>query len=294
MDLVIYANAVADYKYTTDHIMFGLPCEIVNCGSVPLVQVKDLLELHKYASFYIYPRELLHSIVPDEVAKGDISKIICITTEYKLKKKIDLYDIEISNLEEILTIRGQCHREAISDLEKYFTLIFKQLVVCRFDENNQIYFENFKEDDSSEVKIKITNNNFETLRRVIVKQNLLNEQIWIPDKDGNYDGESAKIFYRAMAAHNKNPLSTGEMIAYVKNYGGRSYEEIMNGSIFKLYSDFSCLTNRENYRTNMNFRLVCDGSKLPEVSLTQDFIKSFYEDAKSKYSVNLSSLGLGN
>ena len=75
-----------------------------------------------------------------------------------------------------------------------------------------------------------------------------------------------------MQAARLNPISFEEMVAYVKNLGKITYQEVMEENVLQLHCDYSCLQKEEDYRTAMNFRLVAD-KKTSQQILWQDHEK---------------------
>ena len=87
------------------------------------------------------------------------------------------------------------------------------------------------------------------------------------------------------------------MVAYVKNLGKITYQEVMEENVLQLHCDYSCLQKEEDYRTAMNFRLVADkktSQQLAKEKLTSKFIDSLYDNSDSYLLTDLGKLGFVN
>jgi len=144
-------------------------------------------------------------------------------------------------------------KELIKSFEKLFSLVLRKTVklnanddIFQFEimskrvnkKNNNYDLKDSDDKDniikSSKVANKIDFSNYDTLREIIMKQNLIFEpKIY---KDPLVQEWANKVL--ESRAKNSAKISIEDFITTVKNYDGLTYKQIMEQSIYQTYADF--------------------------------------------------------
>ena len=233
--MIIYGD------YTTDDLILNLPCtEIKEIGTIYPIRIID------YKKF--------------------INSSQCLRmTKEKLKIKEDISNLKLAFFgmirlyEEILKIDDAKY------LEKLVIDEFKSLLklVTKKDFEFGTYGDKIAfTSEVGEEFFEVNEENFDDLREIVFKQNVIVEEVEYEDKEVN------KWLKKARKAHNKNGgIEFAEMVALVKNNGGLTYKEVCNQNIFQLYIDFKTITLSKSYDTSILFKTVSD--KVESVDYTK-------------------------
>lgn len=249
--------------YTTLDVMYDLPCNIQNCGLIYPIKIRDYIKFLKgYNLYFTYTPKYLKALVPDEIKQGGLSKTILLM--YGQKSQPDEFSKSKSENEILL--------EIVNELEEVFSIITKQNITY----NNGSF---------TGKDVIINDKNFDFVKKVVALSNVIYQPNYYEDK------EFAKVMEKARKAHNKGGISFDEMIAYVKNNGKLTYEEVMNQNVLQFYADYNCQANNENYRTMMTFGCVSDDKSIKKTKLTPAFMNKLFENSDSSLLITLGDLG---
>lgn len=175
-----------------------------------------------------------------------------------------------------LVLHGLGEQNAIPIFEKLFSLVFKKEVSFLSDGGRY----GFLIDENH----AITNINYDKVREIIMKQNIVHEQKVYKDP------LVQKWAMKAMEARAKNAIkmSLEDMLTTVSVFKGVSYDVLAEQTYYQLYSDFQRISKIKSYDSTILFK--CAGAK--DISLEYfaedlELYKSPYEDLfKSKDKLN--------
>jgi hypothetical protein len=167
----------------------------------------------------------------------------------------------------------------IKDLEKLFSLVTQKEVFFISTEN--IY--GFVIDEEH----MISADNYDEVRKVIMKQNLMFEQKVYKDE------LVRKWVEKAMKARSKNAVEVGieDMLTTIHVVSGISYDKLMDYTIYQLQASFNRISKIKGYDTNIAFK--CAGAEkinLDYFAEKIDMFKSPYDDILKKKEDKLSNL----
>jgi hypothetical protein len=175
----------------------------------------------------------------------------------------------------IFGFKEEERKENISNLEKLFTLTLHKEVFFIMLENNTYGFivNNREFDENSEVNV-ITNENYEQLRSVIMKQNIMHEQ---------------KVFKNPLVqqwantvieskAKNSVKISMEDMLTTVSVVKCKDYDELDNYSIYQVYADFYRIRKMKSYDSSVLFRTVSNDVKIEDFAEDLDLYHNPYDD----------------
>jgi hypothetical protein len=210
--------------YDVEDILLDNPCRIDNVDIYP-IKVAKWKKFQKYISYLIMSRE-----------------------HYKITEDQPFLQCIIVNMMQVYNNKEYPQDDNLK--LQLINYIFKQLcdmfsIVTRTTityENNSELGDCFVNHDK---KILIHEKNFDTIRQVILKQNILFEPIIYKSK---LKEKWAQSVARGRAKKNKG-LSLAEMISIVREGLKISYEEINELNIFQLYVDFYRHDNTKIYET---------------------------------------------
>lgn len=173
----------------------------------------------------------------------EISKYLYISKQHMESQLGDQFNDDIKLLDFLILITDD-KLKLQHDLEKLFSLVFKEEVV--FVANDKDY--GFIIDEN---KI-INRNNYEEIREIIMKQNLLFEPKIFKDP------LVQKWAEKVIKARSKNAIKINieDMITTVSIKTGKSYDLIANQSLYQLYADFKRISKDKDYDTSVLFKTV--------------------------------------
>ncbi|QSF43271.1 hypothetical protein [Paenibacillus tianjinensis] len=139
-----------------------------------------------------------------------------------------------------------CGEDFIARLEILFSIVTKKQVIYYYNGENSY---GFSIDEASH----ITKYNYDLVRNVIMKQNIMIEPKVYKNKI------VAEWAAKAAAAKSKNgvKMTYEDMVSTVSVYTGKSYKELEEQTIYQLQSDFSRIGKMMEYTTTIAF--MCAG-----------------------------------
>lgn len=162
-------------------------------------------------------------------------------------------------------------------LVKLFSLVLKRDVKYYTDEN--VY--GFIVD--AENGLGIDGRNFDRLREVIMRQNLMHEQkVW---KDPLL-AEFAR-YQQEVESRNSIKMGIEDMVTTVAMFSGKTYEEISEFTIYQLKASFHRVNKFKNYDTTVAFK--CVGSDAPLGHFAEQ-VDLFEDSSKDLLKGNLDKL----
>ena len=240
------------YKdYTSDDLLCNEPCFVdIMGGYIYPISVNDYRkEFNKYTVYLIHNKKTLG--LPQEVSLMDgliyvVSKVII------QQKKMDDKDAWLYVLNQM------------SDL---FSLVTKKEIIpkiCKNNDNSESVFFSDKEET-----VKIDSKNFNAIKQIILKMNLLKESRY-------YEREIDKIWEeKAMLARQKNnpKLELGEIMLIVSQDMKWDLNYINNNlNIFQLYAYYYRICKVDDSAKTSLF--ACVSSSIKPIP----FVKGVYED----------------
>lgn len=270
MDIEIYKD------YSPEDILLDEPCYILGCGDIYPVRVKDKNKLYKYIDYITVSIQHMGGTNDEDLLKLLINTHIL---------KNDDYSEEILQNTEALQFYFY---KSISDLEELFSIVTRKTV--KFDEqesNNQGVFIFTSEDKT----VFITDSNFNDVRKVILKQNLLHEP-------KIYKNEiTQKWAEKALKARKKNNPSTEfyDVLNIVSCENNVPYSVIKNEmSIFQVYADYFRLCNSKQYDRATLFKSAYkfDEKSIPNISFNDGVIEQLFKSPYEGLFVDGNSLGV--
>ena len=156
--------------------------------------------------------------------------------------------------------------ELVKKLEDIFSITTRQDV--KFISNGQI--EGFIIGNSNIITIY----NYEEIRNIILKQNLIHEQKIYKTKIMNDWAQ------KALKAKQKNAskILMEDIITTVSVGTGKNYSDLENYTIYQIYSDFYRLRKMVEYDTNVQFKCVGADLKLDDYAEDLDIFHNPYDD----------------
>lgn len=252
--MLIYKNPISKDEYTTDDAIMDEPCYLDSLGYIYPVLTKDYNRFSKYAKYIVF-------------------------SEKHLNLQLNLSLLECLILLSMETIGGEekdAYCQCILQLESLFSIITRTDVRIR-DYNNLIFSDDKK-------TVVIDTDNFNTLRKIVLKQNMLQEpKIYT-------DPYQAKWMEKARIAKMKNTptVDIGEIITIVSCGTGKTYEVIKNQNILQLYADYYRLIQVANYEAITLFKTVSE--KLPDIKYIEPIVNELYKDPDADMRINSNNL----
>lgn len=248
MSIYIYKD------YNVEDILFDIPCPVMNCGDVYPIKVKDYKRFNKYTKYISFGAKHLGVKEDSDLLKGLIGLVL-----RDMNGDIDIkthQELVYSNLYKIF-----------EELEELFSLVTrKQIKMNKEVETNYVF-------TSSDNSVVISDYNFNEVRKVILKQNLLHEP-------KIYEHELTRKWAEKVkkARLKKNPPTPfSEIINIVRSELKIPYKEIQELNILQLYVDYSRICNTKHADTITLFKTVTsDPKKLPNIEFSDGVIEKLY------------------
>lgn len=240
--------------------ILGRPESIQDVGNVYPIKIKDYDEFTNCNSVLYYTKNHFH--LEDDQELLD---------QYKTLDMI------------ILGAEGR--ESIIKDFEKIFSLATNKDVSFTINENNYAFI--------GDEDCIIHRDNYDQIRNLIMKQNLLFEQKVFKNELVREWAESV------LKARSKNSMdiSMEDKINTVHIFTGISYNDIANQTIYQLEEDFARISKLIGYETSIS--LKCAGAEKVKVEYfaeSIDMFKNPYDDIFKNSNSKLSNLNkaLGN
>lgn len=156
--------------------------------------------------------------------------------------------------------------ELIKKLEDTFSIVTRKKV--NFVSSNE--HEGFLIEDGT----IITTQNYELIREMILRQNLIFEQKVYKNKVVQEWAD------RVLESRNKNSsnITIEDFITTVSVYKGKNYEELMEYSIYQIYADFYRIRKMKKYDTDILFTSVGAEMTIEDFAEELNMFKSPYDD----------------
>lgn len=243
-------------EYDVGDVLFDLPYEEEGKLRIYPIKVKDYKKFKQYLHYFLGSKK--HYQLDKKTNLLDY--LIAVNVA---KKKEDVKGNEVDINELIVSV--------IHELEQAFSLICREEIYCNWDslKEDNITFTNGTGD------IQITKKNFDKIRRIILKQNVLIEPKIFEDE---IEAKLAEKYMKAKRKKSEGKVleTLGEMANVISCYCGKSYEELYNQNLMQFHADYNrCLTNEEA-RNSAIFRTVSD--KVKVVTYSQPIIKDLFKD----------------
>ena len=254
------------YKsYGIEDILFDLPCRIDDTLSVYPVKVADYKRFNQLSKYLLISKENL----------GISSDIDLLTTVIQIALQ------QMSEGRE--DILEECFYTIVGELEELFSILTRDNIIFKSNTLEKMIFTN-----ENHTNI-ISSYNYENLRKVVIKQNLIHEQKVYKNKI------VAEWADRVRRAREKNNPKTNfyDILNIVSVGMNLSYKEIYESmNVFQLYSYFARLAHEENYRATILFKTVSD--KVPNVDYSKSMITEIMKNPDDDLFKDSGNSKLGN
>lgn len=157
--------------------------------------------------------------------------------------------------------------EVVTNFEKLFSLVTNKEVNFYYQESTNTG--GFLVDQ----KFFITPDNYDSIRKIIMNQNLMFEQKVYKNKKVQ---EWANKVWEAK--QKKNTISLEDIITTVSVYKGVTYNQIMDQTLYQLYADFYRIRKMKKYDSDIIFRSVSDNITIEDFAETIDLLHNPYDD----------------
>lgn len=254
--------------YTTSDVLFDIPYVDRELILYP-VKVKDYKEFDKYLKFFLFSRK--HYKLEND---ANLFEFIIAISLARLKE--DTKDKEITNDELLMIILGE--------MGTAFSIICRENISY----NKEDLIQGVVSFTNAQGNLKITRNNFEKLRQIILKQNVLKEPKIFANITEQRLGEK---YMKALQkkGKGKNISDLGEMANLISCSTGKSYEQLYEQNVLQLYADFYRCASIESYKASIIFRSVSDTVKVTEY--TEEVISGLYADPYANMWKDTASFG---
>lgn len=241
--------------YTTSDVLFDIPYSDRMLVLYP-IKVKDYKEFEKYIKFFLFSKKHYGLDNNDNLYEFIIAMNLA-------KLKSDNKNKDITNDELLIMTLG--------DMGRAFSLICRETISYNEEEfkNGDISFAN------NTGSISISRNNFEKIRQIILKQNVIKEPKIFANATEQRLGEKYMLALRKKS-NGKTISELGEMANLISCSTGKTYEQLYEQNILQLYADFYRCASIESYKANVLFRTVSDTVKVNEY--TEEIISNLYSD----------------
>ena len=236
--------------YTTDDVLRDIPFEGKSLILYP-VKVYQERQFNKLLHYILYSRK-----------------------HYEIDKKVKLLDyvVKINSIKYLKDNEKLSNDEVIGlvikDLEQLFSIICRQKIIFNIGEDNKICF------TDENKTIQINNKNFNLLRMVVLKQNVIHEPKIFETEEDEY---VAKKWKDAMNEMNKNNITgIGELENLISCETSKSYESLNNQNLLQLYADYYRCVNNINSKATIIFKTVSNEIKM--INYTDEIISQIYKD----------------
>lgn len=252
------------YKdYDTDDLIMNKPCMLEGVGHIYPVLLKDYKEFSRFIPLLKQNKKLLKM----EESKEPLLNIIINSMVSNLMKD-ERYDLVLETARHYVSY----------EFERLFKMITNKDFKCYFcDDDMYFLIDNDKEDLS-----RIDGENYDCLREIILKQNVIQEEKIYKDK--LVEAWIKKAKRSKQGKHH----DLAELIAVVKNNNRLKYEDIINQNMFQFYMDLRSISLDKSYHASIIFKTV--DSKYPTVDYMNIDVDEIYNDDDSKYMKSSNSI----
>lgn len=220
--------------------IFAQPEYIDGIGNVYPIQLKDYYNFHKCSHIlYLSKNHYAETDVP-------LLALIFLSAEYI----------------------GYTSDELTSNFEKLFSLVLKKDI--RLFSNDEIFWFQPKDENS----IKIDFYNYDILRSVIMRQNLMFEQKVY--KNPKVQEWANKVLESKIKDQPK--IGMEEIITTVSVFTGKHYKDLQDYTIYQIYSDYQRIRKFKYYDLSVLFRSQGANIEINDFAEDLDIYKNPYDD----------------
>lgn len=237
----------------TLNYIFGKPKYLVGIGEIFPIRLNDLDEFN------------------------EVSGLLYISRNHFESNNIPLLDLLFLSADHLKTTK----ENIVLSLEKLFSLVLRKdvfFVVDKRDDDAISRYSFFIDEHHS-----ISNKNYDELRQIVMKQNLMFEQKVFKDKIVQ---EWANKVIEAKSK-NSAKITTEDIITTVSVYKGIDYDKLKDYTIYQLYADFYRVRKIKKHESDIIFRSVSDKVTIEDFAEEIQMFKNPYDDlfvSKSKLS----------
>ena len=249
------------YKdYDIEDILLNLPCEIDGINIYP-VKVIEWKKFQKYAPYLIMSREHYKLTEEQPFIKTIVANMVSVYNNNQYPQE-DFLKVQLINA----VLKDFCDLLSMVTKEQIIYEESKELGCCFVNHDKNII---------------IHEGNFDVIRQIICKQNILHEPIIYKSK---LKEKWAKSVARGRAKNSKS-LSLAEIISIVREGLKISYDEINKLNIFQLYVDYYRLDNTKTFDTITLLKTTygIDWSELPNINYTDPVIDKLIRNPELDY-----------
>lgn len=228
--------------------IFGIPDYVQGVGYIYPVKLKDYYNFMEWQYFLNISKNHL------EMNKDKLN--------LKDGKEVRLLDFVLINF------LNEEDRTTINNMEKLFSLVLKEDVFL--DINEKSYRFSIKDSDNF-----IDRNNYDEVRKTIMRQNLLFEPKVFENKMVQEWAE------KIIKTKQKNgvKMTFEDMITTISCFKGLKYEDMLEQTIYAINADFNRIAKMKDYDTSVSFK--CAGAekvKIPHFAEELYMFKNPYDD----------------
>lgn len=250
------------YKdYDIDDVLLDKPCLFENYLALYPIRIQDRKEFYKYATFIVLSAEHY------KIDEDEQSLLLTALTNHMGSLNNNKYPEEKEQIDKLFT-------KATNDFIELFRIITRgQILQVALNQEEQRYV--FVNENGLPI---ITDWNFNAIRHIILKQNLMFEPTIYEDPDVAFWAEKAK---KARIKQNIN-FGEWEKINIVSCNKQISYDCIRdNYNILQLESDYHRIMKNKSVEDVNAWRKVCDekgAKKLPNINYTDSIFQELYKN----------------
>lgn len=191
----------------------------------------------------------------------EISKILYVSKNHFVETEIPLLSLIILGSEYL----GFTYESIIVYFEKLFSIALKEEVKCCVA-SDKFWFQ-----CGEDKKVDIYN--YDTMRSIIMKQNLMFEQkVYKNPKVQEWADKAIK-------AKSKNSnITLEDIITTVSVYKGVHYNDLMDYTLYQLYGDFHRIRKMKKYDADIIFRSVSDKVTVEDFAESVNLFHNPYDD----------------
>lgn len=249
--------------YTYEDVLYNEPCLVKECGYIYPVSIRQLKKLNLYSMYLILGKD--HLKVDDE--KLILPAIISVGFNYYIEQGL----FEKDDTKNIIA-------KVISDLEDLFSIISKEKVSIKDIEKLR-----FSNDTNTFI---ISPNNFDKVRQVILKQNLLYEPKIYENEITQKWAEKVKKARRRKS----KPISMESMINALRSDLKISYKEISEMNILQFNFDYARMIHVQNYNKATFYGIL--SSDVPNINFVEDLLEEIIKNPDDDIFKDSSSIKL--
>lgn len=238
--------------YTTSDVLFDEPYVGKTFKLYP-IKVKQFKKFMEYANYFLFSKK--HYGIDNK------HSLLEYTITVNMARIQQAHNMKIEEIE--------CMKEAITEFSNALSIVCREIIFI----DKEKLVEGEMEFINADRTIIVNKGNYELIRKIILKQNLINEPKIFEDE---IEEKLAQKYLNAQRKNNKGISGMGEIANLVSCCTGKSYEQLYNQNVMQLYTDYYRCINTENFKTTSLFRTVSD--KVDIVNFTQEVTSALFQD----------------